>query len=383
MYKIIDLFSGVGGLTFGFEYKIENNRFIKRNEFLSLIAIDFNESATKAFEQNFPNIPVLNEDIKKIDKHLLLNLVKNENVDVIVGGPPCQSFSMIGKRKNDDRSKLYEEYIRVLKTLKPRIFVFENVKGILTMKEEGTNSLILERIINEFQECGYKISFEVLNSANFGVPQLRERVFIVGVRNDIKNDFVFPQPTHKSTEFLNLSDAISDFPELNNGETKSHYVLPPQTRYQTLMRMNSDILTHHSNGLKSEIIVGIMNSLGAGESKIDINRKVDLGLLPESFKRKSGYSNTYGRLWWDRPGMTITNKINCPSSLRCVHPIQNRALTPREGARIQSFPDWFKFYGKVSEVMTQIGNAVPPILSIALADSIYCFLEKVSRDNNE
>lgn len=383
MYKIIDLFSGVGGLTFGFEYKIKNNQFIKRNDFLSLIAIDYNDSATKAFEQNFPNIPVLNKDIKEIDKNILLNLIKNENVDVIVGGPPCQSFSMIGKRINDDRSKLYEEYIRVLRTLSPKIFVFENVKGILTMKDEDTKSLVLDRIVKEFQECGYRITYEVLNSANFGVPQLRERVFIVGVRNDIKYDFVFPRPSHRPENFLSLSEAISDFPELSNGETKDYYNLPPQSTYQSLMRSNNENLTHHSNGLKSEIIVEIMKSLGTGESKIDINRKVDLGLLPERLKRNSGYSNTYGRLWWDRPGMTITNKINCPSSLRCIHPIQNRALTPREGARIQSFPDWFTFHGKVSEVMTQIGNAVPPILSIALADSIYCFLEKVSGDNNE
>ncbi|URQ77346.1 DNA cytosine methyltransferase [Erysipelothrix rhusiopathiae] len=383
MYNVIDLFAGVGGLTFGFEYEKENNAFIKRHDFSNKFAVDFNEDASLAFKLNYPTVPIFNLDIKTLTRKMINNKLDGAGVDIIVGGPPCQSFSMIGKRINDDRSKLYTEYKRILKIVKPRVFVFENVKGILTMKDETKKNLILPGIIEDFEKVGYNVTYNTLNSASFGVPQLRERVFIVGVRNDIELQYNFPTPTVDQENYLTLRNAISDLPELGNGESTDLYTIPPQSDYERLMRGTSTILTNHSNGKKTNLMLEIFDVLGEGESKVNINEKVEQKLIPEHLKRTSGYGNTYGRLWWDRPGMTITNKINCPSSLRCIHPTQNRALTPREGARIQSFPDWFNFHGSMTEVMTQIGNAVPPLLSIAIADSILNFLREVDKYDAE
>ncbi|MDP3305630.1 MAG: DNA cytosine methyltransferase [Erysipelotrichaceae bacterium] len=378
MYNIIDLFSGVGGLTFGFEYEIKANSFCKRKIFKSVLAIDNDKDAVKAFSENFPKIPVLNKDIRLVEFEDFEKMnVDVTCIDAIIGGPPCQSFSTIGRRRNDDRAKLYEQYIRLISVLKPKIFLFENVKGLLSMKSES-NDLVVNRIKSEFLKNGYNIKWKVLNAASFGVPQIRERVFIVGVRKDINTEFQFPKEKLVFKDYVNLSDAILDLPVLGNGQSSITYIGPPLSEYAKLMRNNSKELRNHTNGAKSELIMRIIENLDEGESKKELNCKVIEGRISPELFRKSGYDNTYGRLWWNRPGMTITNKINCPSSLRCIHPSQNRALTPREGARIQSFPDWYRFHGSNYSVMSQIGNAVPPLLSIYLADMIADFLERMS-----
>ena len=205
------------------------------------------------------------------------------------------------------------------------------------------------------------------------MPQSRERVFLVGIRNDllIKEGWEFPH--QKVSKPLSVSDAISDLPKLNNGEEKSFYDSKPNTKYQYLMRDGERRLTNHKNGTYGLRMLEIMKLVKQGEGKNQINKLVDEGKASKELYLTSGYRNSYGRLWWDKPSSTITNNLSTPSSLRCIHPKQNRALTSREGARLQSFPDSFQFYGSKTQVNIQIGNAVPPLLSIVLADSVKRF----------
>ena len=200
---------------------------------------------------------------------------------------------------------------------------------------------------------------------DYGVPENRERGFIVGIRNDLNLKWNCP-PKEKSAH-LTIKDAISDLPEVLEGQSISSYQQLPQNKYQELMRHGSNELTQHFCGCYSEKIRAVIQHVKQGEGKNEFNALVDSGKIDKSYRLTSGYANTYGRLIADQPSPTITNNLPTVSSLRCIHYSQNRALTPREGARIQSFPDWYKFEGFKSDVCTQIGNAVPPLLALRLA----------------
>ncbi|HEM3557655.1 DNA cytosine methyltransferase [Streptococcus suis] len=378
--KVVDLFSGAGGLTFGFQKAIYRNRFRDDDSFQIIFANELNFEASQSFKANFPNIKMFNDDIQTIDEEFLNDKqVDIHDVDLIIGGPPCQSFSTVGKRQYDERAKMYKEYRRLLSIIRPKMFIFENVYGLLTMKDDQ-NRPVIENVIESFENfrdfednLGYDIHTELLNAKDYGVPQSRERVFLVGIRNDllIKEGWEFPPP--KVSKPLSVSDAISDLPKLNNGEEKSFYDSKPNTKYQYLMRDGERRLTNHKNGTYGLRMLELMKLVKQGEGKNQINKLVDEGKASKELYLTSGYRNSYGRLWWDKPSSTITNNLSTPSSLRCIHPKQNRALTSREGARLQSFPDSFQFYGSKTQVNIQIGNAVPPLLSIALADSVKRF----------
>lgn len=379
--KIVDLFSGAGGLTYGFRNKIVRNRFTPDDRFEFIFANEFDSYAAASFRKNFPEIPMIEDDISKLDiDYLNRNNISIDNVDVIIGGPPCQSFSTVGKRQYDNRAKMYREYRRLLSIIKPKVFIFENVLGLLTMKNNSGQPVINDVIrsfenLDEFDNSiGYDVHKKILNAQDFGVPQSRERVFLVGVRKDLtlKVEWSYPNANPKN-RLITVADAISDLPKLNNGEEKDRYDSSPETKYQYLMRGNEKILNYHANRTNGERILQIMEAVIEGEGKEYINSLVEKGQLPRELFLTSGYHNTYGRLWWDRPSTTITNNLSTPSSLRCIHPKQNRALTPREGARLQSFPDAFQFIGPRTRVNVQIGNAVPPLLSLAFADTIYNF----------
>ena len=378
--KVVDLFSGAGGLTFGFQKAIYRNRFRDDDSFQIIFANELNFEASQSFKANFPNIKMFNDDIQTIDEEFLNDKqVDIHDVDLIIGGPPCQSFSTVGKRQYDERAKMYKEYRRLLSIIRPKMFIFENVYGLLTMKDDQ-NRPVIENVIESFENfrdfednLAYDIHTELLNAKDYGVPQSRERVFLVGIRNDllIKEGWEFPPK--KVSKPLSVSDAISDLPKLNNGEEKSFYDSKPNTKYQYLMRDGERRLTNHKNGTYGLRMLEIMKLVKQGEGKNQINKLVDEGKASKELYLTSGYRNSYGRLWWDKPSSTITNNLSTPSSLRCIHPKQNRALTSREGARLQSFPDSFQFYGSKTQVNIQIGNAVPPLLSIALADSVKRF----------
>ena len=384
MIEVVDLFSGAGGLTFGFQNTIKNNKFVSRNDFNIRFANEFNHDAAEAFRQNYPRVTMIEEDIANIDKHFLKSKgISSKRVDLVIGGPPCQSFSTVGKRQYDKRAKMYREYRRILSFIQPKMFVFENVYGLLTMKNEQ-NGPIIRNVKESFNDLssfgeasGYDVYTKLINAKDFGVPQNRERVFLIGIRKDLKIKFewTFPEETTLNNE-ITLRDAISDLPILGNNEQKNNYICEPRTEYQALLKGNQTELLNHVSRNHGERLQKIMRALGEGQGKNDINRMVEDGILDKDLYLTSGYNNTYGRLWWDKPSTTITNNLSTPSSLRCIHPEQNRALTAREGARIQSFPDNYKFVGGLQAINTQIGNAVPPILSIHLANRIKNFFEE-------
>ncbi|WP_288147004.1 DNA cytosine methyltransferase [Thomasclavelia cocleata] len=368
--NIVDLFSGAGGLTFGFYYKNINNKFVKNEDNKFIFANEFDSNASKAFELNFPDINMICKDIKQMTTNEILSLKGSSNVDVIIGGPPCQSYSYVGKRIFDDKAKLYEEYLRFLSIIQPKMFVFENVKGILSM-ENDEGILVMDEIANKFSEIengiGYNIQWKVLNAVDFGVPQSRERVFIIGIRKDLNLTFTFPKENIKK---VTLKNAISDLPKIKVGECPSHYRVGRINAYQKLMRQGVTKLTYHFTTKHSLKLETVMKWVKQGEGKDDFNHLVDQGIISEEFRLTSGYSNTYGRLVANEPCTTITNNFTSPSCLRCIHYEQNRTLSLREGARIQSFPDFFSFFGTPTNIKKQIGNAVPPLMALEICKQI-------------
>lgn len=405
--RIVDLFSGAGGLTFGFYYNLIDGQFVRTdNEFL--FANEYDVHAAQAFRENYPDINMINQKIQDLTEEEILETIGEDEVDLIVGGPPCQSFSTVGRRRFDEKARLYTEYIRMLRIIRPKMFLFENVKGMLSMKEQipvtdengepilnekgeqatVPGELIMNIIKENFADLGEGLGYtlvgeSVLDAVDYGVPQHRERVFLVGVRNDFTDqiDWEYPTATHGKDKlpYITISEAISDLPEIAEGESTDTYIDQPSNQYQHLMRGQNQRLTQHFCGTHNEKMRRVIAAVPQGEGRHYINALVDRGELPEFCRLTSGYANTYGRLVEDRPCTTITNNMCTPSALRCIHYAQNRELTPREGARIQSFPDWFVFSGQKGHVTTQIGNAVPPLLAMAIARKI----EEVGGNLNE
>ncbi|MBQ9713841.1 MAG: DNA cytosine methyltransferase [Clostridia bacterium] len=406
--RIIDLFSGAGGLTFGFYYKLVNEKFIRTdNEFIFANEKDLN--AAKAFKKNFEDIHMIQGDIKDIKDEQIEEMIGANDVDIVIGGPPCQSFSTVGQRRYDDRAKLVFEYLRILKVARPKMFLFENVKGMLSMREvfykldaEGNvvtedkqigheggkkrtikvpvvdyyGEKILDVIKREFGEIeegfGYTIKEQVVNAVDFGVPQNRERVVVVGIRKDLNIEH--PVFEVEKKDVLTIKDAISDLPPIGENQEKKEYTSKPITDYQQLMRGECKELKDHYCLSYGEKIRKVIETVGQGQGRNDFNKLVDEGKIEKKYYLTSGYANTYGRLEEDKPSTTITNNLATPSGLRCIHYSQNRALTPREGARIQSFPDSFEFVGSRTDITRQIGNAVPPLLAIAIARKLESLL---------
>lgn len=270
-------------------------------------------------------------------------------------------------RNRDDAFHIFMEYKRVLCILHPRAFLFENVKGILSMD----GGALFEHVRKEFEDIGYSLQYKILNAVDYGVPQLRERVILVGLLGE--NAFPYPEPTHGEglLPYVTLQDALKDLPALSCGEENNMYATPPDNEFLSWVRQGgSDTLTEHKAPNNSAHLRKIMETLKDGQGKDD---------LPEELRPKSGFKNTYAKLWWEKPATTITRNFACPSSSRCIHPRDSRALTIREGARLQSFPDSYQFYGSDCLKRLEIGNAVPPLLSVALAEQM---LKALDSENN-
>lgn len=347
-YRVIDLFAGVGGLSYGFAHN-ENFEIVMANEYEKDIAT--------AYRMNHPTVNVIQGDIRDITEDQLKAVMGDEGIDIIVGGPPCQSYSTLGKRQMDDRAHLFEEYCRVLSIVQPKMFIFENVSGLLSMQ----GGKLIEIIKEEFRKLGYEVKSKLLNAVDYGVPQYRDRVILVGMKG--KNDFEYPEATHGEglIPHLTVCDAFSDLPVLKSGEESDEYATEPQNDFQRFLRRNTTRIEENVAPTNGAHLIRIMEALPDGGSKDD---------LPEEIRPKSGYGNTYAKMWWKRPAPTVTRNFATPSSSRCVHPRDSRAMTTREGARLQSFPDDYKFYGSRSTKNLEIGNAVPPLLSIALAKEV-------------
>lgn len=370
---VLDLFCGIGGLSYGFE---------QTNRFVTVAGIDLMEDRINTFQLNHPHAIGIKADIRKFPPKILDDLLEN-NPKVIVGGAPCQGFSSIRPfrtlSEDDQRNSLFTHFGQYVNYFQPEWFVFENVVGLLTHKKGKT----LKVLTDEFEKLGYKLSFRVLNSAYYGVPQMRERLIIVG--NNIGREFEWPEPTHfldsfksmagsqkkyvlepknksKCSKAVNVIDAIDDLSEINAGESSEIYSTEPKNIYQEYLRKNSNGLKNHTASSHSEKMMNIIKQSG-------YNIKAVEHLVT------SGFSSCYSRLESHKPSVTLTVNFTSPSSNKCIHPIQNRALTPREGARIQGFPDNFSFAGSRTQIVKQIGNAVPPILSKKIADSLINYFE--------
>ena len=354
-YNIMDLFAGVGGLSYGFS-KLPDFEIIAANEIEKDIAA--------AYALNHPGVTMMNCDINDLTEAAIADALQGKQIDIIVGGPPCQSYSTLGKRQMDDRANLFMQYKRILNIIKPKAFVFENVVGILSM-DKGR---LFQHIQDEFEELGYVLKYKVLNAVDFGVPQQRERVILVGCFGT--NPFEFPLPTHGAglRPYVTLRDAIGDLPVLQSGESSFEYQRDITNDFLQFVRASGCNLTEHTAPKNGAHLIRIMQALKDGQSKED---------LPPEIRPKSGFGNTYAKLWWDRPATTITRNFACPSSSRCIHPRDSRAMSIREGARLQSFPDDYRFYGSDGMKRLEIGNAVPPLLSMAIAKKVKEMLDHV------
>lgn len=222
-YHIVDLFAGVGGLSYGFS-QLPGFRILAANEIEKDIAA--------AYSLNHPGVKMLNCDIADLTKERLAGALGGQQVDIVVGGPPCQSYSTLGKRRMDDRANLFLQYKRILQILQPQAFIFENVTGILSMD----HGRLFQRVESEFRALGYDVRHDILNAVDFGVPQQRERVILVGMKGE--NNYIFPVPTHGPGKkpYVTLKDAIGDLPPLKSGESASHYAGVAENEFLRFVR---------------------------------------------------------------------------------------------------------------------------------------------------
>ncbi len=342
---MIDLFAGVGGLSLGFE----------QAGFETVIANEYDVSIAEAYIKNRSNANMVVDDITKLRIPDTFGKYKNK-VTLVVGGPPCQGYSQKGQRKtiNDPRNFLFKYFVEVVKEVEPQYFVMENVPNLLTA-EKGFFKQELEKL---FTDLGYTINAQVLCAADYGVPQNRHRAFIIGKHGTSKVEM--PKKKDKRTT---IWDAISDLAYLESGQGTeiSEYLTQPESDYQKLMREGSKQVFNHRATNHSKIALERLKLIPPKGGK---------EFLPPEHLTKSIYSGTWERMDADDISVTITTRFDTPSSGKFTHPYLNRAITVREAARIQSFPDSFHFYGTKTSQMKQVGNAVPPMLAKAVADAI-------------
>ena len=350
-FTAVELFAGAGGLSIGLE----------RAGIHVVIANEIMPDFAATLAANHRDTHVINEDIHKIDFRAELKKLGLETVDVLSGGPPCQGFSTIGSQnRQDPRNSLFYEYLRAVAETNPKYTIFENVSGFKRMY----GGFAYETLVRELDELGYDTKCQILNAADYGAPQIRYRTIVLGWKKGSR-PLEFPAPTHGNKPglrpYLTLMEAIGDLPAISAGESSSEYATPPQNEYQRRMRGGQQELLEHNASNYGEKMQEILRTIPRGGSIKD---------LPARLRPKSGYCNTYARLLPDEPSPTITRNFGTPSSSRCVHPYQPRALSTREGARLQGFPDDYIFVGGKQSKNLQIGNAVPPILGEAIACAV-------------
>ena len=352
---VIDLFAGVGGLSLGFEME----------GFDILLANEFDQSIATAYKENHKSTNVVVGDITSLDLSKVFGEYVNK-IDVVIGGQPCQGFSQKGKRKtiNDERNFLFKHYVEVVKFVKPKYFVMENVPNLLTA-EKG---FFLNEIKGLFKGYGYSIRYGVLNAADYGVPQNRRRAIIIG--KYLATPPELPLPCKQK---VTIWDAISDlaYLESGEGEFEQEYRNSPKSDYEKKMRKGSKILYNHMATKHSALALERLSLIPPNAGK---------EILPKEHITKSVYSGTWSRMKQNDVAVTITTRFDTPSSGKFTHPFLNRAITVREAARLQSFPDTFKFIGSKMSQMKQVGNAVPPLLARKIARVI---MNDIKRDNNE
>jgi DNA (cytosine-5)-methyltransferase 1 len=355
----IDLFCGAGGLSEGFRQAGYEVR----------VGSDFNEVAGATFESTHKEARFLGGPIQDIPVKAFLKAahLRRKELDVLVGGPPCQGFSVYNHQRgmHDERSSLYMEDLRIVEGLLPKWVVMENVTGMTSVNGGEAVGAILKGL----RKLGYAVGHQVVRAEQYGIPQERRRLVFIG--NRVGAPIVYPTPTHGPglKPFTTVYDAISDLPVLINGQDQETrpYAVKAQTAYQRALRVGSRVATNHTASRLAGVNVERLKHIPPGGSWRDIPFK----LLPEGMKlaKRSDHTKRYGRLKWDGLASTIMTKCD-PHWGAYFHPDQARAITVREAARFQSFPDWFTFQGSKTDQYVQVGNAVPPMLGKKIAMAI-------------
>lgn len=348
----IDLFSGAGGLSKGFldaGYDV-------------ILGVDFDDAALQTFKANHGSAEAMKLDLfnhNNIDVIVDFLSTRNIQLDVLVGGPPCQGFSIAGPRDmNDKRNSLYLAMVKLAKRLKPRVVVLENVPGMI----QTNGGIGAKRIIEDFANIGYRMTPKLLYAPDYGIPQIRKRVFFVGfLDNDI--EFEFPSPTVLPNNYVTCEDAIGDLPALEGiyGEEVQDYECEPLTEYQRIMRLNSKKIYNHIGSIHEEKTVALLKLIPEGK-----NYKA----LPPELGSRFKYHEALTRYHSKKPSLTINTGHRSH-----FHYKYNRIPTVRESARLQSFPDDFIFYGNKAAQYKQVGNAVPPMLGYVVAKKIKEYLK--------
>ena len=443
----IDLFSGPGGLATGFKWA----------GILPLIAVEWTDTTAETYSHNhFTDILELSQykqgnacnseyldsfchpsdksvlihgDINLVTNEMIYRILHerfgidsyNETIDIVSGGAPCESFSMAGQRKaNDERDDLFSNICRIARSVRSKAILFENVKGMFSKSKDGVKGAIFEYICDTFDDTTPEVSYRLmcrepekvlLRACDYGVPQMRERLFLVSIRRDLENVYEYPEPEFgpgKKHPYVCVRDAILDLPRVNSGEESTTYEMPvsyhskEQERFIKLMRgysikgMISEVPFYLKKSYNKKTSLSVHKGPGHLQRKLEL-----LQLIPERGSMRSTYEelvakgeidqyrhlfpNTiYGsrnrRLLDDQPSYTITS--HCLDEM--IHPYQDRAITPREAARLQSFPDWYYFAGpyvqfhgsKEEDKYEQIGDAIPPLLAYALGKQfVKCLID--------
>jgi DNA (cytosine-5)-methyltransferase 1 len=341
----VELFSGAGGLSLG----------LNKVGFKVVLANEIEKDFAKTYVKNHPKTKMLNGDIRKIDFKKELQKLNVKNISLVSGGPPCQGFSTLGsKNEKDNRNNLFYEFLRAVSELSPNYVIFENVAGFKTMYQGKVYNTLLSKL----DKLGFNSTTTILDISDFGLPQKRLRTIILAWKKELNKVFL-PTATHLFDK-ISLIEAISDLPPIKtNGSSQEYHQVV--NHYQEKLRGDCQILTEHNASNYGVKMQEILSLVPQGGSVND---------LPKRLRPKSYFSNTYARLLPDEVAPTITRNFGTPSSSRCIHPFQNRALSTREGARLQGFPDNYAFYGSKTSKNLQIGNAVPPVLGEIIGQQI-------------
>lgn len=341
----VDLFAGAGGLSTG----LEDAGF----ELDHAVEVDDDARATFANNRSGWSPDELSEDIREIDKEDVQSVVGKKAVDLVAGGPPCQGFSeVVSPDGSDDRNHLFTYFINWVDELDPEAALFENVRGM----ENTAGGKFLDAVRKSFAQMGYEVTDRVVRASDFGVPQHRRRLIVLATKKGVDND-PFEGFELDPVATPGVMDGISDLPEVGPAEEKSHYRCDPETVLQEDLRGTQESVTGHKAARHDDNMVEMISHISDGGDRSEI---------PDELQPSSGYHNSYSRLKSDEPAVAITSNMSKPSSARCIHPFQDRGLTPREGARLQTFPDYYEFEGGLVSIRQQIGNAVPPYLGEAI-----------------
>lgn len=356
-FKVLDLFSGAGGLSRGFYdagYDV-------------VLGVDFDEAALKTFKENHGDAEAMKLDLfdhSNID--VIINFLEEKDIklDVLVGGPPCQGFSVAGPRDmNDKRNTLYTAMVKLAERVKPQAVVLENVPGMV----QTNGGIGARRVAEDFAKIGYRMIPKLLYAPDYGIPQMRKRVFFVGLR-DSREEFRFPEPVVDKENYVTCEEAIGDLPSLQTdggeiiyGEETQDYICPPQNDYQIRMRARSAKVYNHIGSIPIEKTRRMISLVPEGK-----NYKA----LPEEYQGIYKYHEALTRYHSKKPSNTINTGHRSHFHYRW-----NRIPTVRESARLQSFPDDFIFYGNKSQQYRQVGNAVPPMLGQVVAEALLPYLK--------